>query len=47
MKLKEKKRVPVRRVVPRTESAVEREAWVVDSTEEARGRTAWEFRQKD
>jgi len=40
--VKEKKRVPMRRVVPRLGRAVEREACVVGDADETRGRTAWE-----
>jgi len=40
--VKEKKRVPMRRLVPRLGRAVEREACVVGDADETRGRTAWE-----
>ena len=40
--VKKKKRMPMRRVVPRLGSLVERGAWVVGRAQEARGQTAWE-----
>jgi len=40
--VEKKKRVPMRRVVPRLGRTVEREACVVGDADETLGRTAWE-----